>query len=330
MRVRRYYLLVSGSQSCLPPGNTHGVDVNHFIDIQKQYLTYIAAVRGLSPRTVLAYEDDLNKFSEYLSEHRLDFLRLDRQQVRSFLAHIQRQQLSVASVNRIISGIKGFYSYALRYGIAQIDPFDRVSSIKEQRRLPAVLNEHEVRRLLDSPGDDFLGLRDQVIFKVLYATGCRLSELLGMNLRDISLDTGEILVLGKGSKQRYVYLTDEAREVLDTYIPMKREYQSQRMLPEDDLQALVINRSGKRMSAQGVHYVFHHYTTSLGFSKHITPHTLRHSFATHILDRDAGIRVVQELLGHEHISTTQIYSHVGVERLRSVYEKAHPHGRSSS
>ncbi len=301
--------------------------MKEFIETRNTYLSYIASVRGLSPRTVLAYEDDLEKFAQFLIRHSLDFLSLSPQDVRSFLAELQRQHLSSSSINRVLSGIKGLYSYAIRYGIAQRDPFDRVKTLKDRRRLPTVLTEEEIGKLLESPGDNFFGLRDSVIFQVLYSTGCRLSELLSMDIHDIDLRTGEIQVRGKGDKDRFVYLTDDASEVLSCYIPMKAEYQSSRNLSPADLQALVINSRGSRISAQGVHYVFERYCISLGFSKHVTPHTLRHTFATHILDRDAGIRVVQKLLGHEHISTTQIYSHVGIERLRNVYEKAHPHGR---
>ncbi len=298
--------------------------MTEFSEIKQRYVTYISKVRGLSPKTVLAYEDDLNKFEVFLAQEHADFLDLSSSQVRSFLAQLQRQQLSASTVNRILSGVKGFYRYALRYGIARRDPFDRIKRLKDQRSLPSVLTEAEVSMLLDSCGSDLFGQRDAVIFQVLYSTGCRLSELLAMDAGDISLKTGEIRVTGKGDKDRMVYLTDEAVEVISCYLPVRAEYVKRH---NDGEQALVINTRGRRISAQGVHYIFERSCSSLGFSKHITPHTLRHTFATHILDRDAGIRVVQELLGHEHISTTQIYSHVGIERLRSVYEKSHPHGR---
>ncbi len=303
------------------------MNLKEYIDTRTQYLSYITSVRGLSVRTAAAYETDLRKFEQFLSEQNLDYLTLTPRDVRSFLAELQRSTLSASTVNRVLSGIKGFYTYAVRYGITDRDPFDRVKTIKERRRLPSVLTEQEVRQLLDAPGDGFSGIRDSVIFHVLYSTGCRLSELLAVNVEHMHLDRGEILVRGKGDKDRYVFLTDEAVSLLELYLPMKQDLQNRNQVPPDDRDALVINNRGRRMSPQGVHYIFEQYCLSLGLAKHVTPHTLRHSFATHILDRDAGIRVVQKLLGHEHISTTQIYSHVGIERLRKVYEKAHPHGR---
>ncbi len=301
--------------------------MKEFAEIKHEYLSYIASVRALSPKTVLAYEEDLRKFEGFLKERNADFRTLSRQEVRRFLAELQRQHLSVATVNRVLSGIKGLYSYAVRYGIVETDPFDRVTRLKEQRKLPSVLTEEEIHKLLEAPGEDFFGLRDSVIFQVLYATGCRLSELLDMNTDAVDLSAGRISVRGKGDKDRFVYLTDSAVHIVELYLPLKEAYQEKHSVAGDHRKALIINTKGRRISPQGVHYIFERYTNMLGLSKHVTPHTLRHTFATHILDRDAGIRVVQELLGHEHISTTQIYSHVGIERLRNVYERSHPHGR---
>lgn len=301
--------------------------MNGYNESVQQYLTYLASVRGLSAHTVQAYRKDLEIFGEFLKEHRIHYARIKPLEVRSYLAGLKRDQYAPASINRILSGVKGFYRYCRRFSLIEENPMERMKGLHRRRRLPTVLSFDEVMELIRAPGDDFLGCRDAAVFHMLYATGCRLGELVGMDLDDLRLGEQAVLIKGKGDRQRMGYLTGAAAEHLELYLPMRRLYQERFSISNNDRSALILSRGGRRITPQGVHYIFNRYAGELGLSKHVTPHTLRHTFATHLLDHDAGIRIVQELLGHAHISTTQIYAHVGIERLRKVYEQAHPHGR---
>jgi len=307
--------------------------LKEFHDITEQYLNYLRGVRNLSEKTTAAYKQDLHKLGRFLEERELKADALKPADVRLFLAELEKQKLASSSVNRIISAIKGFYSFAVTYELTGRNPFDRIRSFKRERHLPSVLTRQEVRMLLNAPKDDFLGKRDAALLHIFYSTGSRLSEVTAMNEEDVHVGNGFILVHGKGNKDRFVYLTKPAASVLRQYL----EFKHRRFAPDENselsgdgrtvVHPLIISSRGRRITAQGVHHIFRKYTDSLDLPKHVTPHTLRHTFATHILDNDAGIRAVQELLGHENISTTQIYSHVGIERLRRVYEQTHPHGR---
>ncbi len=302
-------------------------DIDRAID---DYLQYLRSIKNYSVHTLKAYAHDLSLLSAYITDYNLPFDSLSHTEVRRFTAALKRKEYAERSINRIISGIKSFYRYEIRFTGLDRNPFSQVRSMKKQRTLPTVLTIDEVRRILSAPGDDFIGARDRAVFHTLYSTGCRLSEMLSMNTDDVSFTYRKILVHGKGSKDRYVFLTRAAVHDLHLYMSLKQERARKQKLQNTDNAAVFVNKMGKRLTPQGVHYIFHTYVTKLGIEKHVTPHTFRHTFATHLLDHDAGIRVVQELLGHENISTTQIYSHVGAKRLKEVYSKNHPHGRSES
>jgi site-specific recombinase XerD len=295
-------------------------------EAMEQYLHYLGTVRGLSQKSLTAYTQDLNALSQYCSEIEADPLQLSRDQARRFIAYLMKHRYQPSSVNRRLSGVKGFYTYCVRFDLCPVNPFSHIRSLTGSRRLPSVLTREEVEQIMQAAGNDFAGIRDRVMFELLYSTGCRLSELLAVNLGDIHIDESSILVHGKGAKDRYVFLTPSAEEALTLYLPLRRMRQETAKCSSDDRKALLISSRGRRLTPQGVHYLFNSYTEALGIPKHITPHTFRHTFATHILEQDAGIRVVQELLGHENISTTQIYSHVSSGRLKEVYKKSHPHG----
>ncbi len=295
-------------------------------EMMKLYLNYLEDIRGVSEKTLAAYAQDLSKLSRFCVENEIDAARMSNEQARRFIAKLIKEGYRPSSVNRILSGIKGFFLYCIKFDYFTADPFARINSLGGGRRLPSVLTREEVQRMIDAAGNDFSGIRDRLIFEILYSTGCRLSELTGMNLKELNLSENAVLVHGKGGKDRFVFITPSAHEILDVYLPLRGRRQETRPVSQEDRQALLINNRGRRMTSQGVHYIFKKYTAELGIPKHITPHTFRHTFATHIMENDAGIRVVQELLGHEHISTTQIYSHVSSKRLKEVYRKSHPHG----
>lgn len=299
-----------------------------------EFLTYIRDVRRLSDHTEISYHNDLHKLVEFLDERRIPIYQMTDADAREFVRELLRSgngrggEYSQSSVNRTLCGIRSFFHHSYKLGFCGSNPFSEISLGRKSVRLPNVLSQEEVRRIIDLPWDDFSSLRDATMFNIFYSTGCRLSELLAMDESDISLSESRVLVKGKGSKERYVFLTDHAKHLLGEYLPRKRALQlSHGIDDKEDLQALMINVRGKRLSAAGVHSIFELYQVKLQMQKRFTPHVLRHSFATHLLDNDSGIRVVQELLGHSSISTTQIYAHVSNERLRKVYLENHPHGR---
>lgn len=299
-----------------------------------EYLAYLRDVRKLSDHTEISYHHDLMKLVEFLDVRQFDVFAMTDADARTFVRELLKRDngrggiFSPSSVNRTLCGIRSFFHYFYQLGRCSYNPFSEISSGRKRVRLPNVLSEDEVRRIIDLPWDDFASLRDVMMFNLFYSTGCRLSELLSMNESDIDLSEARVIVTGKGSKERYVFLTEHAKSLLVEYLPRKRALQVRCGIDSsEDSSALLVNVRGKRLSAAGVHSIFETYQVKLGMQKHFTPHVLRHSFATHLLDNDSGIRVVQELLGHSSISTTQIYAHVSNERLRKVYLKSHPHGR---
>jgi tyrosine recombinase XerC len=301
--------------------------VNRLEDCIDRYCDYLKDVRHLSEHTLKAYRHDLHLYEQSIaaSGRRMDEIRFE--DARRFVSRLYKRGYSEKSINRIISAVKGFYNWCINYDIIASSPFSQVKSMKAQKQLPVVLTGDEVEMMINAPEDDTLGIRDKTMFSLLYSTGCRLSEMLQINIDDIDLSSNRILVHGKGRKDRYVFLTRRAAGLLELYLPLRLELLKNLGASLISEQALLVNKRGKRLTPQGVHYIFHTYVRMLGMNKHVTPHTFRHTFATHILDNDAGIRVVQELLGHQNVATTQIYSHVSTKRLKDVYKRSHPHGR---
>lgn len=301
--------------------------MNRLEECIDRYCDYLADVRHLSEHTLKAYRHDLHLYERSIaaSGRQMDEIRFE--DARRFVSRLYKRGYSEKSINRIISSVKGFYNWCITYDIVASSPFSQVKSMKAQKQLPVVLTGEEIEMMINAPEDDTLGIRDKTMFSLLYSTGCRLSEMLQINIEDIDLSSSRILVHGKGRKDRYVFLTRRASGLLELYLPLRLELLKNLGASLVSQQALLVNKRGKRLTPQGVHYIFHTYVRMLGIDKHVTPHTFRHTFATHILDNDAGIRVVQELLGHQNVATTQIYSHVSTKRLKDVYKRSHPHGR---
>lgn len=295
----------------------------------ESYLAYLKEVRHLSEHTLTAYRNDLKRLNDFLTERSLSLLDTTHADARRFTGRLLQKKYAPATVNRTLAAIRGFYRYAYRTGLCSVNPFDRIEGTSRRRRLPEVLSRREVMEILSVPPTDFLSLRNSVMFHLFYATGCRLSELLAVDIGDVDVAEERILVLGKGSRQRFVFLNPSAKALLLRYLPLRRQWQTEHGVTEEpDSRALLIDTRGKRLSASSVHSIFDTYRIKLGLGKRFTPHVLRHSFATHMLNNGSDIRLVQELLGHASISTTQIYTHVSNERLRAVYEHSHPHGRN--
>ncbi|MBN1836225.1 MAG: tyrosine recombinase [Spirochaetales bacterium] len=291
-----------------------------------QYLKYLEHVRHLSANTIAAYRRDIAAFRGYLRGCGLAESDLPESAVRGFVAECFRKGLSARSVNRVLSALRGYYRFRQKVIHDRANPFAPVRSLRTGRPLPSFLFEEEVAKLLDREGGDFWRLRDRLILELLYSTGCRVSELTGIDLDHLAPRDGALRVLGKGNKERLVFLGRPARELLREYLTRRGAVLAQLGRGREE-RALLLNRRGGRLTPRGVQQLLQRMVGEAGLDKPVSPHTFRHSFATHILNRGADIRVVQELLGHATLSTTQIYTHLDVEGLRRVYERAHPHAR---
>jgi site-specific recombinase XerD len=235
----------------------------------------------------------------------------------------------------MVSGVRGWYRFLERRGQVALNPFAEIHSLRTEKRLPSFLFEEEMARLVEMPsrepcadGEEFWKLRDRAVLETLYSTGCRISELVSLDLHDVDLKNRTARVLGKGQKERNLFLGAAALEALRVYMGLRGFHARPAAGPAGDAgRALFINQRGHRITDRGVRFILGEYLSRANLGKRVTPHTFRHSFATHLLDRGADIRAVQELLGHASLSTTQVYTHVGMERLKKVYRKAHPHAR---
>jgi integrase/recombinase XerD len=286
------------------------------------FLSYLAVEKGLSENTLESYGRDLRKFIRSMDEagvrsagdinysHILDYLSLSKE--RGFNA---------TSIVRSIVSIRQFFKYLLMEKIIDADPASGIGTPKMRKGLPVVITLDEVEALISAPDESTPeGLRDAAMLEALYATGIRVSELVGLKLNDVNFELGFVVVYGKGSKERIVPMGDKARQKLLEYLGTSRPA----MLKGREAKALFVTRLGRGMTRQGFWKIIKHYSLKAGIARKISPHTLRHSFATHLLERGADLRTIQIMLGHSDISTTQIYTHVESERLKVIHKKYHP------
>ncbi|MEK6813629.1 MAG: site-specific tyrosine recombinase XerD [Nitrospirota bacterium] len=288
------------------------------------FLSYLSVEKGLSQSTLDAYSRDLVSYARFLSDAGAPIDRgVERRLVAEYVARGRRAGLSSATVSRRLSAIKGFHRFLVREGLAASDPTDQVESVRRRLPLPKVLSLNEVERLLSVPDPATpAGLRDRAMIEILYASGLRVSELVGLDQRSVNLEAGYLMARGKGSKERVVPLGEHAVRWVKTYLDEARpRFAKGRVSP-----ALFITSRGKPMSRQRFWGLIRSYARRAGLKQVPSPHTLRHSFATHLLERGSDLRSVQAMLGHADISTTQIYTHVDRERLIAIHRKHHPRG----
>ena len=280
---------------------------------------------GLSRNTLESYRRDLQKFADWLQKQRgITLLETTHADLQGFLAHLFTQQKAKAtSTSRAISSLKRLFRYLLRQNRIAVDPTLQIATPKLPRSLPKSLTEEDVELLLNAPDVGTpLGMRDRTMFEVLYATGLRVSELVSLSVAQVSLDMGVVRVMGKGSKERLVPLGEEALDWLKRYLQEMRPVLLSGQLSD----AMFVTQRGAAMTRQMFWYLIKRHAKQAGLVKPMSPHTLRHAFATHLLNHGADLRVVQMLLGHSDISTTQIYTHVARERLKALHAKHHPRG----
>ena len=303
-------------------------------ELFNKYISYLELERNVSAYTIRNYTTDLygskkiKGFFTFLKEKEVSSLgEVDRTVLRGYLSYLVGQGIVKASIARKLSAILSFYRYLLREGILKTSPIERASSPKLDKRLPSFLTAEEINRLLNTPDlSTPQGQRDRALLELLYASGLRISELVRLDLGRVNLDTRELRVWGKGSKERVGLIGRPAAEAITNYINEGRD----RLKGRRKTSALFLNRDGGRLTARSIQLMLEHYAKLAGINKRVHPHTLRHTFATHLLDGGADLRVVQELLGHARLSSTQIYTHVTKSQARKVYLSAHPMARETA
>ncbi|GGK15201.1 tyrosine recombinase XerD [Caldalkalibacillus thermarum] len=286
------------------------------------FLHYLRVEKGLSANTINSYRRDLERFFSSLNKQQCVSLEdVNREHILAFLLELRKEHKADATVNRHLSAIRTFFRFLLHDGKCAHDPSAHIETPKLEKKLPQVLSVSEVERLLQAPSTTTpFGQRDQAMLEVLYATGIRVSELISLRLDDVHLQMGFIKCMGKGSKERIIPLGQMAIDALSQYINNGRK----KLDKTRRQKVLFLNHHGRPLTRQGFWKIIKKYAAKAGIKKEITPHTLRHSFATHLLENGADLRAVQEMLGHADISTTQIYTHVTKVRLKDIYSRAHP------
>jgi integrase/recombinase XerC len=295
------------------------------------FLRYLWVERNAARNTLQSYESDLSQFLRYLtlrwgsSSESVNWMDIGPLHIRSFLFDLMSKGNTKSSVARKLASLRTFFKYLLREGRVASNPAQQVASPKLPRTLSSFLSVDEATALLESADvSTCRGLRDRSILEVFYGGGIRLSELVGLNLSDLDLEAGVIRVHGKGGKERVVPIGSYALSALRTYLAKRGELLNPARKGDSEETALFLNRWGGRLSGRSVSLVVLKYLRKSGISRHITPHSLRHSFATHLLDGGADLRGIQELLGHARLSTTQRYTHLSMDKIMEVYDKAHP------
>ena len=305
----------------------------NFESAKSSYLDHLRIERGLSANSISSYGRDLEKFCRFLSERQKVYSSLTDQDITEFSVYLKETKLSLASINRTISGLKGFYKYlSTEHGIG--NPTTEISSSKLPRKLPKALTIDEITRLIDSAEREGvpISLRDKAILELLYSTGARVSEIIALNVVDFSMSTttdGDVHIVkvrGKGSKERLVPLGKYAVLAVENYLTRLRPALAEKNSRSES--ALFLNSRGKRLSRQSAWQVVLDAAAATGLSGKVSPHVFRHSFATHLLDGGADIRVVQELLGHSSVTTTQIYTLITIDKVREAYQTAHPRAKN--
>lgn len=293
-------------------------------DELKDFTHFLIVEKGLAKNTIVSYERDLKSYMKYIKnvEQLQGFNDVQRIHIVHFLGHLKEQGKSSRTLARHIASIRAFHQFLLREKVSDHDPSVHIETPHLERSLPKVLNLEEVETLLDSPDtNDHYGIRDKAMLELLYATGIRVSELIGLQIGNVHMTMGFVRCIGKGNKERIIPIGKTAIAALEQYLEKGRPAFVSKKSHDD---ALFLNHHGKQLTRQGFWKILKRLAREAGIEKELTPHTLRHSFATHLLENGADIRVVQEMLGHADIATTQIYTHVTKTRLKDVYSQFHP------
>lgn len=298
------------------------MDKNAYKDMLESFLTYLVVIKGLSKNTSHSYKTDIEKLFAFIESKELDSItKLKSNHISEFLAELNISGLNISSINRCIVSVKQFFKYLMLENIIKTDPTANLVSPRMKKTIPDVLSLEDIEKILNVPDlTKFEGLRDSAMLEILYASGLRVTELVELKQVNINYDHGYLIVMGKGSKERIVPIGMTSIKKINDYLELSRPH-----LAKDKISDyLFITRRGTCFTRQGFWKLIKAYAKEAGILKNISPHTIRHSFATHLLERGADLRTIQLLLGHSDISTTQIYTHVESKRLREIHNKYHP------
>lgn len=296
-------------------------------DCIDEYLMYLKGVLVLSENTLIAYKNDLEQFVNMPTINRFkDVSVITTEDLRQCIGELSRKKRAATSINRFIAAFRSLFAYCRRLGYIEINPALEVKSVKAPKRLPRFMTQAEVDELCKQPVENELlwQKRDKALFEMMYSSGCRVSEIAGIKLSDVSSDYSQSVVTGKGNKDRIVYFGEDARKSMREYIEDRKSRFGLLNLQAE--KSFFVSQQGKSLSVRGISYILNRYSGSEGTNHHISPHAFRHTFATAMITNGADVRLVQELLGHSSISTTQRYTHISTERMIELYNKAHPHG----
>ncbi len=283
----------------------------------QNFMLYLEAERNASNHTLINYRVDLKEFEQFLKDIKL--IEVTPIDIRRFLAYLSDKECSRSTLGRKLACLRSFYKHMVREGNVKTNPASGIATPKHEKRLPAFLEIEEMAKLLEAPaGDKWESKRDKAIMELLYSSGLRVSELVGVNIDDVDIDNNLIKVRGKRKKERIVPIGPVALKAIKAYLDSRPKGRG------EGIESLFMNKNRTRLTDRSVRRIILKYVKKLGIQKDIYPHMFRHSFATHLLDRGADLRSVQELLGHENLSTTQIYTHVSLRKVREAYELAHP------
>lgn len=294
-------------------------------DSCEEFSLYLSTVRGMTENTVKAYGEDYKKFCEFVGEDaQIDKVTL--QDLRFCVGSLSAQKYSVASINRFIASVRALFAYSQKFGRLKVNPALQIKSLKSPKHLPNFMTGTEVDALCSAPEKKELlwAARDKAIFEMLYSSGCRVAELASLKLGDFAGGGKSAVVKGKGKKDRIVYFEADALAALKDYLPERKALLERLKVPGQ--KALFVNEKGGPLTTRGIRWIVERYSGPEGTNRHVSPHAFRHTFATAMLSGGADVRVVQEMLGHSSISTTQRYTHVTTQQLIEIYKKAHPHG----
>jgi integrase/recombinase XerC len=294
----------------------------------EQFIAHIASARGLSPHTVTHYRHDLEAFLAFLERGRQtaavgDASRVDEWLIRQFVARQHQSGLAPKSLARQLSALRSFFRHRMKFSGQEHNPAKNVRPPKAARKLPATLDVDQMSQVLDTDPDSVLAVRDKALFELMYSSGLRLAETAALNIEDIDRGDSTVRVLGKGRKQRVVPVGAEALKALDDWLPLRAGLP----LQADASSALFISRDGTRLSHRSIQARLARWGLMAGSDRHLHPHLLRHSFASHLLESSGDLRAVQEMLGHADIATTQIYTHLDFQHLAATYDRAHPRAK---
>lgn len=291
-----------------------------------KFLNYLMYEKKYSSLTISNYKRDIEYFFSFLQDKKITNIKnVKYNDIRNYLIHLHDHQYSKKTVSRYISSLRTFFKYLYIEGDIYNNPMILVSNPKLDKRLPVFLYTNDLEQLLNSPNlDDIYGIRDSLILELLYSTGIRVSELVNIKLKDIHFDEKKIKILGKGNKERYVLYGEICSQKLINYLNNSRE-----TFNIKDSEFLLLGKNGTKLTTRFIEKIIKKYQQQANIKVKVTPHTLRHTFATHLLDGGADLKTVQELMGHESLSSTQVYTHITSERLRSVYLKTHPRSRDN-